>query len=155
MHIWVCMLVTQAGLWCGPVLRRQMLCHMSSLLDSMKGARLTPLHPAATYSVKRVPRRAGEAVVRPTQPSPPYGHLRAAPWLHSDRDVKCVRAIGYTCLRGRAGSSQPAEICAKQKMKWGWKNHLPLVIWKPQHKYSCDPWVSMHDRGVWDLGNGD
>ncbi len=76
--MWLFMGVTQANLWCGPVLRRQMLCHMSSLLDSMKGARQTPLHPAATYSVKRAPHRAEEAVVRPTQPSPPYGHLRAA-----------------------------------------------------------------------------
>ncbi|KAK2858910.1 hypothetical protein Q5P01_003530 [Channa striata] len=58
-----------------PVLQRQMLCHMSILLDSMKGARQTPLHPATTYGVRRVPQRAGDAVVRASQPSPPYGHL--------------------------------------------------------------------------------
>lgn len=64
--MWGCPLVTQANLWCGPVLRRQMLCHMSSLLDSMMGARQTPLHPAAAYGVQRVPHRAGEAVVSST-----------------------------------------------------------------------------------------
>lgn len=57
--MWVCTVVTLANLWCGPVLRKQMLCHMSSLLDSMKGARQTPLHPATTYGVQRVPHRAG------------------------------------------------------------------------------------------------
>lgn len=65
--------------WHGSVLRRQMLCHMSSLLSSMEGARQTPPLPATAYGVQRVARRAGEAVVSPVQPSPPYGHLRPAP----------------------------------------------------------------------------
>lgn len=83
-YVWVCVVVTPASVWCRPVLRRQMLCHMSSLLGTMKGARQTPLHPATAYGVQR-----GEAVVRPTQPSPPYGHLRPGPWLQQDRDGDC------------------------------------------------------------------
>lgn len=102
-HMWLCMVVTLASLWCGPVLRRQMLCHMSSLLDSMEGARQTPLHPATAYGVQRVPHGAGEAVVRPTQPSPPYGHLRPGPRLHPDRDVEYIGAIAYIGLRGWRG----------------------------------------------------
>lgn len=76
----------------------------------MEGARQTPLHPATTYGVQRAPHRAVEAVVRPTQPSPPYGHLRPGPGLHPDRDVKYIGAIGYIGLLGRAGGGpQPIE----------------------------------------------
>ncbi|TNN73700.1 hypothetical protein EYF80_016080 [Liparis tanakae] len=32
----------RANMWCEPVLRTQMPCHMSSLSDSMKGARRSP-----------------------------------------------------------------------------------------------------------------
>lgn len=55
-YVWVGF--TLASLWVGNVLRRQMLCHMSSLLDSMKGARHALLHLATTYGVQRVAYRA-------------------------------------------------------------------------------------------------
>lgn len=76
--------------WCGSVLRRQMLCHMSGLWDSMTGARQKPLQSATSNGVHWVPHGAGEAMVRLTQPSPPYGHLRPGPGLRPDRDVKCI-----------------------------------------------------------------
>lgn len=139
LYLWMCMVVTQANLWCGPVLQRQMLCHMSSLLDSMKGARQIPLHPATTYGVQRVPHRAGEAVVRPTQPSPPYGHLRPVSWIHPDRDVKYVDAIAYI---------GPGGWCkAENKVKWKWEKQLSAVIMQlQQNSPVIQEWACMTEK---------
>lgn len=59
-----------------------MLCLMSSLLETVEGARRTVLYPVTTYGVQGTPRWAAEAAVRRTQPSLPYGQSRPGPWCH-------------------------------------------------------------------------
>lgn len=91
-----------------------------------------PSIPATTYSVQRMPHRAGVAVVWPTQPSPPYGHLRPGPWLHPDRDVRDIICIG---LRSWVEKSTNCSY------------HTTAA------KYYCDPSVRMHDREALDFNH--
>lgn len=64
---------------------------MSTLLASMEGVRQTPVCTATTCRVLSMTRRAGEAAVRPTQPSPPYVHLSHRPWHHPDMEMEPLR----------------------------------------------------------------
>ena len=77
-----------------------MLCHMSSLLDSMERARHAPLLPATTYGV----RREGKLW---SYPHSRHLHMATSDLDHDFiqiEDVKYVGAIGYIGLRGRGFS---------------------------------------------------
>ena len=81
-----------------------------------RGARRTALHPAIAYGVQGVPHIAGEAVVGPTQPSPPYGQIRTGQRLHL-RDLKFISAISRIDRSGCVSFQTNREMCKAENDK--------------------------------------